>query len=207
MKQIKIFLTALTIGLMTFWGCEDTAGSGENDDLPEILSLTFVQSTPCNSRYGASAVSYENEIYLIGGTNYPTYFTTIEKLDETNNQWTELNEQVIGRRYLTAEVVNGVIYIIGGQTSDGSYVETVQSYNISSNTLTTVSSLPTKRKQLNSVVYDNKIYVIGGELESSGARTNVVEVISVSWMLLPGPSKIMERESTVSPTVVLPHAS
>ena len=86
------------------FGCEDTAGSGENDDLPEILSLTFVQSTPCNSRYGASAVSYENEIYLIGGTNYPTYFTTIEKLDETNNQWTELNEQVIGRSKILTDV-------------------------------------------------------------------------------------------------------
>ena len=180
MKQIKIFLTALTIGLMTFWGCEDTTGRDENEELPELSSLTFVQSTPCNSRFGASAVSYENEIYLIGGAGFTSLFATIEKLDETNNQWTELNEQVIGRRYLTAEVVNGVIYIIGGQTSDGSYVETVQSYNISSNTLTTVSALPTKRKQLNSVVYDNKIYVIGGQLENDGAMTSVVEVYNPS---------------------------
>jgi N-acetylneuraminic acid mutarotase len=180
MKHTKTITIALILGLITFWGCEDTTDPEENNDLPEILSLTFVQSTPCNSRYGASAVSYENEIYLIGGTNYPTYFTTIEKLDETNNQWTELNEQVIGRRYLTAEVVNGVIYIIGGQVSDGSYVETVQSYNITNNSITTVAPLPTKRKQLNSVVYGNKIYVIGGQLENDGAMTNVVEVYNPS---------------------------
>ena len=172
MKKVLFILPLL------FWiGCEDD----ENDGLPEISSLTFIQSTPCNNyRYGSSAVSYENEIYLIGGAHGSTYYTTIERLDETNNQWIELNNQVIGRRYLTTEVVDGVIYFIGGEASDGSYVETVQSYNISSNTLTTVSSLPTKRKQLNSVVYDNKIYVIGGQLENDGAMTSVVEVYNPS---------------------------
>lgn len=176
MKKLKVLFSLIII-----LGCEDTTSSGDDDGLPEVSSLTFIQSTPCNNyRYGSSAVSYENEIYLIGGAHESTYYTTIEKLDETNNQWIELNNQVIGRRYLTTEVLDGVIYIIGGQASDYSYVKTVQSYNISSNTLTTVASLPTARKQLNSVVYDNKIYVIGGELESSGARTNVVEVYNVS---------------------------
>jgi N-acetylneuraminic acid mutarotase len=172
--------------LIIMLGCEDTAGSGENDDLPEISSLTFAQSVPCENRYGASAVSYENEIYLIGGSDV-TYFTTIEKLDENNNQWIELTNQVIGRRYLTAEVVNGVIYIIGGFAQDYSFVETVQAYNISNNTITTVASLPTKRVQLNSVVYDNKIYVIGGQLENTSARTGAVEVYdpsSDSWTTL-----------------------
>ena len=176
MKKLKVLFSLIII-----LGCEDTTSSGDNDGLPEVSSLTFIQSTPCNNyRYGSSAVSYENEIYLIGGAHESTYYTTIERLDETNNQWIELNNQVIGRRYLTTEVVDGVIYIIGGEASDGSYVETVQSYNISSNTLTTVSSLPTKRKQLNSVVYDNKIYVIGGQLENDGAMTSVVEVYNPS---------------------------
>ena len=176
MKKLQVLLSLIII-----LGCEDTASSGDSNGLPEISSLNFIQTTPCNGyRYGAAAVSFEDEVYLIGGAHGSTYYTTIEKLDETNNQWIELSNQVIGRRYLTAEAVDDVIYIIGGQGSDGSYIEAVQAYNISSNTLTTVSSLPTARKQLNSVVYDNKIYVIGGELESSGARANVVEVYNVS---------------------------
>ena len=171
MKKVLFILPLL------FWiGCEDD----ENDGLPEISSLTFVQSVPCDNRYGASAVSYENEIYLIGGRSLTTHFTTIEKLDENNNQWIELTDQVIGRRYLTAEVVNGVIYIIGGAAQDYSFVETVEAYNISNNTVTTVASPYWKRKQLNSVVYDNKIYVIGGQLENDGAMTSVVEVYNPS---------------------------
>ena len=150
--------------------------------------MTFIQSTPCNNyRYGSSAVSYENEIYLIGGAHGSTYYTTIERLDETNNQWIELNNQVIGRRYLTTEVVDGVIYIIGGSAQDYRFVDTVQAYNISNSTITTVASLPTKRVQLNSVVYDNKIYVIGGQLENTSARTGAVEVYdpsSNSWTTL-----------------------
>ena len=188
---MKRCLPLLIILPSLFWvGCEEE----ENDKLPIISSLTFVQSVPCENRYGASAVSYENEIYLIGGSDSTLslaggalYFTTIEKLDENNNQWIELTDQIIGRRYLTAEVVNGVIYIIGGAAQDYSFVDTVQAYNISNSTISTVASLPTKRVQLNSVVYDNKIYVIGGQLENTSARTGAVEVYdpsSNSWTTL-----------------------
>ena len=184
---MKNFLL-LILPLLLIMGCEDTKSNDNEDGLPVISSLNFIQTTPCNGyRYGATAVSFENEVYLIGGAHGLTYYTTIERLDETNNQWIELNNQVIGRRYLTAEVVDGVIYIIGGQGSDGSYVDAVQAYNISSNTLTTVSSLPTKRRQLNSIVYNNNIYVIGGELESPVVATNIVEVYNPSsdlWSIL-----------------------
>lgn len=182
-KSLLIFIILLLI-----INCEDTSSSSDNNGSPQISSLQFFRTTPCNGyRYGSSAVSYENEIYLIGGAHNSAYYSTIERLDESNNQWIELTDQIIGRRYLTTEIVDGIIYIIGGQASNGSYVETMQAYNISNNTLTTVSSLPTKRKQLNSVVYNNNIYVIGGELESSGIRTNIVEVyntVSDSWSAL-----------------------
>lgn len=193
----KIFLLFI---LIIIFGCEDTGSNVEIGGLPQISSLDFIQSTPCNNyRYGSSSVSYENEIYLIGGAHNSTYYNTIEKLDETNNQWIELNNQVIGRRYLTAEVVDGVIYIIGGQASDGSFVETVQAYNILDNTLTTVSPLPTKRIQLNSIVYDKKIYVIGGALEDGVSRSNIVELYdatSDSWSSLS--SMLKERECDVA---------
>ena len=154
--------------------------------LPQVSSLTFTQSTSCDPRYGASAVSHENDIYLIGGANGQVYYNTMSKLDEPNNVWTTLNDQVIGRRYLTAEVVNGIIYIIGGSNPNG-FVDTVQAYDIANDNLYDVAPLPTKRTNLNSVVYQNKIYVIGGKLENSENRTNIVEVFDPllnSWETL-----------------------
>ena len=179
-KQLLILL------FINFWSCEDNNDGKDSDILPEISSLTFAQSTPCDVRYGASAVSFENEVYLIGGTAYPVYYNTILKLDELNNEWITLNDQVIGRRYLTTEMVNGIIYIIGGSNPDG-FVDTVQAYDIANNILYEVASLPTKRINLNSVVYQNKIYVIGGHLENTDNRTNVVEVFDPllnSWETL-----------------------
>ena len=148
-------------------------------NIPQISSLTFTQATSCNPRYGASAVSYENDVYLIGGIDYPLYYNTISKLDEPNNVWITLNDQVIGRRYLTTEVVNGIIYIIGGSNANG-FVDTVQAYDIANDALYEVAPLPTKRTNLNSVVYQNKIYVIGGKLDSTDSRTNIVEVFDPS---------------------------
>ena len=183
MKKYLFLLIAIN-----FWNCDDNNDDDvvENEVLPKISSLTFLQTAPCPMRYGASAVSFENEVYLVGGVSYPVYYNTISKLDEVNNEWTILNDQVIGRRYLTAEVVGGIIYIIGGSNSDG-FVDVVQAYDIENGTLSEVAPLPTKRNQLNSVVYNNKIYVIGGELENTGIRTNVVEVydpISNTWEIL-----------------------
>ena len=181
---MKIFLLLLVA--INFWNCEDNNADVENEVLPQISSLTFFQTAPCPNRYGASAVSFENEVYLVGGVSYPVYYNTISKLDEVNSGWTILNDQVIGRRYLTAEVVGGIIYIIGGSNSDG-FVDIVQAFDIANGTLSEVAPLPTKRNQLNSVVYNNKIYVIGGELENTGARTNLVEVydpVSNSWETL-----------------------
>ena len=148
-------------------------------NIPQISSLTFTQATSCNPRYGASAVSYENDVYLIGGIDYPLYYNTISKLDEPNNVWITLNDQVIGRRYLTTEVVNGIIYIIGGSNANG-FVDIVEAYDIANDTLYEVAPLPTKRTNLNSVVYQNKIYVIGGKLDSTDSRTNIVEVFDPS---------------------------
>ena len=170
----------LIFSLLLIINCEDSTSSDDK--------LNFTQTTPCNgNRYGASAVSYNGEVYLIGGAYATTYYSTIEKLDEVNNQWIVLNNQVVGRRYLTAEVVDGIIYIIGGEGSNGSFIDAVQAYNIANNTLTTVSYLPTKRRQMNSIVYDDDIYVVGGELENTGIRTNIVEVYDVmsnSWSSL-----------------------
>ena len=181
MKKVLLLLIAIN-----FWNCDDNNDDPENEVLPQISSLTFFQSVPCPMRYGASAVSYESEVYLVGGVSYPIYYNTISKLDELSNEWTILNDKVIGRKYLTAEVVNGIIYIIGGSNADG-FIDTVQAYDIANGTLSVVAPLPTKRNQLGSVVYNNKIYVIGGELEDTGIRTNLVEVydpLSNSWETL-----------------------
>ena len=181
----KYLLVLLFIG---FWSCGDNNDGMDSGILPEISSLSFSQSTSCDARYGASAVSSENEVYLVGGASAldTLFYNTILKLDELNNEWTTLNDQVIGRKYLTTEVVNGIIYIIGGSNSSDDFVDTVQAYNIANNILYEVAPLPTKRVNLNSIVYQDKIYVIGGQLEDTD-RTNIVEVFDPllnSWETL-----------------------
>ena len=180
MKKITIF-----ISLLILFSCEDDGES--NNDEKQISSLTFEQSTPISPRrMGASAVSYENEVYVIGGVYKAGPWidlTTIDKFDNKSNQWVELTDQVVGRHYHTTEVINGIIYIIGGRGINDSNVETVQAYNISTNTLSTMAPLSISRRQMNSVVYEGKIYVVGGDTHAAG-HTGAVEVYdpsSDSW--------------------------
>jgi len=63
-----------------------------------------------------------------------------------------------------ARVVNGTLYVVGGDVNDRS-LNVVESYNPV--TTTTHSPTPTSRHHASSSVVGGKIYVIGGRLDSS----------------------------------------
>ena len=66
------------------------------------------------------------------------------------------------RVLLTAAVVDGIIYAIGG--NDGtSYVTTVEAYNPATNTWTAVAPMPAVRAYLGADAINGVLYVVGGE--------------------------------------------
>jgi len=62
---------------------------------------------------------------------------------------------------LSASVVNGKIYAIGGLTVNAA-LSTVEEYDPVTDTWTKKANMPTPRGDLCTAVVDNKIYAIGG---------------------------------------------
>ena len=65
------------------------------------------------------------------------------------------------RAGMQANVVNGKIYVIGGEESDG-VVAVNEVYHPVTDTWSTKTSIPTPVSAYASAVVDEKIYVIGG---------------------------------------------
>jgi hypothetical protein len=59
-------------------------------------------------------------------------------------------------------VLDGVLYVVGGQLEDGSSSDVVEAYDIAANTWTTVAPLPEARTGAAAAVVDGTLYVIGG---------------------------------------------
>jgi N-acetylneuraminic acid mutarotase len=118
------------------------------------------------------------KIYIIGG--FPkcgeSAYGTVDAYDPATNEWTENVTELSFPRYkLTASVVNGKIYVIGGQSGRNPQESVIYSrvdvYDPSKNSWTTAADMPTARRDLRSEVIDGKIYVFGGRQYGEGLTT------------------------------------
>ncbi len=80
--------------------------------------------------------------------------------------WTTKASMPTSRYYLGAGVINGILYVVGGQGSGGSSYNknTLEAYNPATNTWTTKASLPTDLRGLGAGVINGILYVVGGRV-------------------------------------------
>ena len=172
----------------------NNAGTGQIFGTNQVWKYNILQNTysrlpdlPVNT--SAGQLEFNNgKLHLIGGTN------TARTLDLGDHYVLDLNNLSGGwstkaslpnpRHHGGSAVVNGIIYLIGGQHGHDHDLVTqkdVHAYNPVSNTWTKVADLPvpsgtTGRSHITSavVVKDNKIIVLGGECVHGSNRTNMV---------------------------------
>ena len=107
------------------------------------------------------------------GNGFCHPLATIERYDASSNTWTLLNETgFIGRGLPASGVVNGLLYVMGGEAkglvcvggNDISHPEpTVQYFNPATNVFTTLDTLPTSRFRFSGAALGTTLYNIGGQ--------------------------------------------
>ncbi|OLE61044.1 MAG: hypothetical protein AUG10_02935 [Gemmatimonadetes bacterium 13_1_20CM_2_70_10] len=112
----------------------------------------------------------------------------LEVYDPSTDTWSSKAPMPTARAELTAGVVNGILYVIGGRTGGGESasvsVGTVEAYDPTTDTWTTRAAMPTPRQDATVGVVNGTIYVVGGFSASSGSVLNTVEAynpIADAW--------------------------
>ena len=123
------------------------------------------------ARSGFAIASYENKIFVIGGSVGDTFTGNVEVYDPITDTWQTKASMPTPRADLCASVVNGKIYLIGGKTYSSTapyYRQTSinEVYDPATNTWSTNASIPTAVQGYASTVIGNKIYIIGGTRQS-----------------------------------------
>lgn len=146
------------------------------------------KSNISTARQGASAVTYEDKIYLFGGRTTTTLSSTIalnECYDTLTDTWTAKQNMTNSRAEMSpSSNVSGLIYIIGGC----SYTEVKalnECYNPILDTWTAKQSMTKVKMRSSSACIGNQIYIIGGEDSTvGGSQLNINEcydTLSDTW--------------------------
>ncbi|HGJ65244.1 TPA: hypothetical protein ENS27_07620 [bacterium] len=132
----------------------------------EVNTWTKKADMP-TARGGLSTSVVNGKIYAIGGGHFDgdnwSYVSTVEIYDPVTDTWSTRNKSDMptARGLLSASMVNGKIYVIGGQ-SDCCFLSTVEEYDPVTNRWTTKADMPTVRYGLSASAMNGKIYAIGG---------------------------------------------
>ena len=154
---------------------------GTNEEYDPATNQWTIKTSMPTPRTGIAIAAYENKIYCIGGsTTYDIYssrtLTAINEVyDVTTGTWQTKTPMPAATWQVTANVVNGIIYIVdwNGET---------YAYNIAMDSWSTKSSAPRPMASAGmgqvSAVVNDKIHIIGGF--SSSGDSNVHQIYDPS---------------------------
>ncbi|MDH5181790.1 MAG: hypothetical protein OEZ39_03145 [Gammaproteobacteria bacterium] len=159
-------------------GGSGTGQSGVSANAQGYTDNAWTTITPINgARAGMSSCSYQDNIYIFGGTDF---HTTVEMLDIATNTWYTRTPLTTPRRYGSAcAVIQDKIYVIGGYkdlSSTNLYLNNVEVYSPDSDSWSTASPMNLARANHSSAVVNGKIYVFGGRNQDLHiSQSDVVE--------------------------------
>ncbi|MBN2314543.1 MAG: hypothetical protein JXM79_11480 [Sedimentisphaerales bacterium] len=156
--------------------------SGFLNIVPICSALEYVwtqKSDMPTPRWTHTSAMVGGKIYVIGGlTSQPgeRALSTVEEYDPSTNTWARKADMPTARGNMvgSSAVVDGKIYVIGGDDNVSWAWPTVEEYDPATDTWTRKTDMPTSRWGLATCTVNGKIYAIGGA-PTSYTGLNAVE--------------------------------
>jgi N-acetylneuraminic acid mutarotase len=139
----------------------------------------------------AAGAAINGKFYVVGGAYRDSSFNYIISnalyiYDPATNSWSTAAPMTTGREGPSAVVVNGKLYVLGGNSDDGE-LSTVEIYDPASDSWATGPSLPAQMYGGAAGVIGSKIYVTGGFNASGGISGNLYALDTSCCTGTPGP--------------------
>ena len=146
-------------------------------------------------RNHTTAGAVNGKIYVIGGRvgaafiSEATDVSVVEEYDPAADKWSAPRSRMpTARSALGSGVLNGRIYVAGGEFQDPHMMATfraVEAYDPASDSWSIMPSMPVSRHGLAAGVIGNRLILVGGDVQSSGSGVNV-STNEVDALVIPG---------------------
>ncbi len=132
------------------------------DPVYDVWDTTHVPDFS-HARFNATAVIFNEKIYLIGGQNGERVLKEVEVYDPVQNTWDQVQDLRRDREGLSGAVFNDRIYAIGGQKDPYNLIHEIEWYDQpADNWLEAIFNLPYPRSAHYHGVIGNDFYMFGG---------------------------------------------
>ncbi|CAO2657683.1 Nn.00g038090.m01.CDS01 [Neocucurbitaria sp. VM-36] len=154
--------------------------------LPNSKEQTSPQGRSPPARTNHSVVTWNDKLYLFGGTDGITWFNDVWTYEPRSNAWTELDcigYIPVAREGHSAALVNDTMYIFGGRTQEGVDLGDLAAFRISSRRWYMFQNMghsPSARSGHSMTAFGKHIVVLAGEPSSSVSDRNE---LSLSYIL------------------------
>lgn len=149
---------------------------------------------------GFGVVSFDNEVFVMGGMNDPESFRSNVISIEfsgalTPRTWKILPPMKQARSLFACVLHSKYIYVIGGLDASKGALDTAERYNIETKTWTILPNMPGARLGCAAGIVGNNIYVVGGEDSNDEelASTVVFNTFKQKWESTPVPDMKKKR--------------
>ena len=144
-----------------------------------------ISPMPAKLHHQASS-NYQGKIFVVGGLNDDwTPVNSLYIYDPQKDIWTKGADMPTARGALTAQFIDGKMYVVGG--GRGIPNDETEVYDPMSDTWEKKTPMPTAREHLASAVIDGKMYVVGGrfmDYTHNLSNNEVYDPITDTWSLL-----------------------
>ncbi len=114
-------------------------------------------------RYNLAAVVYQNKIYIIGGRDDDDVSDDVYVYDPVQNSWDDAQDLHKEREGHSATIVNGHIYVFGGQNEDHYIINKVEWYdNTKDKWIEDMSAMAQPRVAAMALSINDMLYMFGG---------------------------------------------
>ncbi|ROV93237.1 hypothetical protein VPNG_09540 [Cytospora leucostoma] len=158
------------------------------------------------ARTNHTMVSFNDKMYLFGGTNGFQWFNDVWCYDPATNSWTQLD--CIGyipvpREGHAAALVDDVMYIFGGRTEEGADLGDLAAFRITSRRWYTFQNMgpsPSPRSGHSMTTVGKTVVVVGGEPSQAAPTTNdlsLIYMLDTTKIRYPSDSQIQSQSQKV----------
>jgi N-acetylneuraminic acid mutarotase len=134
-------------------------------------------------RNHTTAAAVNGKIYVIGGRVGAAFIglasdiSVVEEYDPATDKWSAPRARMpTARSALGSGVINGRIYVAGGEFQDPHMMATfkaVEAYDPATDSWSILPSMPVSRHGLAAGVIGNRLILVGGDVQSSGTGMEV----------------------------------
>lgn len=114
------------------------------------------------AKSGFVTVTYDSQVYLIGGENGIEIVDTVERYNPETDTWNILSNKPIGVSDVSGALIGGKIYIPGGRLSSGETTNVLEIYDPIEDKWEQGRSLPLTISGYASATFEGKLYIFGG---------------------------------------------